>query len=72
MTKSVKLFIGGTQAVVLGAALQATNAGLYQINATVPDIAASNDAEIIIEIECEDGKTIRSKVGATIAVRAAS
>ena len=70
-TKNVKLFIGGEEAVVLAAALQATNAGLYQINAIVPDIAPTNDAEIIIEIECDDEKTIRSKAGATIAVRAA-
>ena len=70
--KTVRLFIEGVRAEIIGApVLQPTNVGLYQINAFVPDIAPTSEAEIVIEVECEDGTILRSLAGVYIAVRKA-
>lgn len=75
-SKTVRVLIGGVEATVLGAVLQATSVGLYQINAFVPEIELSASdpvtiAEIVIEVDCDDETTIASREGMTIAVREA-
>lgn len=67
--KQIRVFIDGVEATVLGAVLQGTNVGLYQINAFVPDIPANGSAEIVIEVVCDDNTTIRSKAQTFISVR---
>ena len=71
-TKTVRVTIGGQPAQVLGAVLQATNVGLSQINAFVPaGVAPGDNVPIVIEVDCGEGKIIRSRADVTIAVRAA-
>ena len=70
--KTVRVFIGGQQAQVLGAVLQPTSVGLNQINAFIPEGVEPGDAvPIVIEVDCGDGKVFRSREDVTIAVRAA-
>ena len=70
--KTVRVFIGGVEAQVLSAVLQPSNVGLNQINAVIPvGVAPGDDTPIVIEVECDDGMTIRSREDVTIAVRAA-
>ena len=68
----VRVFIGGVEAQVLGAVLQPENVGLNQINAVVPEgVTPGNELPIVIEVDCGDGKVLRSREDVTIAVRAA-
>ena len=70
--KTVRAFVGGVEAQVLGAALQPTSVGLNQINILIPDGVKPGDAvPIVIEVECPDGTKLRSREDVTIAVRAA-
>ena len=70
--KTVRVFVGGVEAQVLGAALQPTSVGLNQINILIPDGVTPGDAvPIVIEVECPDGTKLRSREDVTIAVRAA-
>ena len=71
-TKTVRVFIGGQLATIIGApVLQPESVGLNQINAFVPDgVAPGNAVPIVIEVEC-DGQVFRSRADVTIAVRAA-
>ena len=73
-TKTVRVFVGGVEAQVLGSAvLQPTSVGLNQINIVIPDGVTPGDAvPIVIEVECPDGTKIRSREDVTIAVRAVS
>ena len=51
--KTVRVFVGGVSAQVLGAALQPTSVGLNQINIIIPDGVTPGDAvPIVIEVEC--------------------
>ncbi len=70
-TKTVRLFIGGVEADIIGSPiLHPTLVGLNQINAFVPDGVTPSDAvPIVIEVECGDGTTLRSRGDVTIAVR---
>ena len=71
-SKTVRVFVGGVSAQVLGAVLQPTSVGLNQINITIPNGVTPGDAvPIVIEVDCGDGKIFRSREDATIAVRAA-
>ena len=70
--KTVRVFVGGVEAQVLGAVLQPTSVGLNQINIVIPAGVTPGDAvPIIIEVECDDGTKIRSREDVTIAVRSA-
>ena len=70
--KTVRVFVGGVGAQVLGAVLQPTSVGLNQINIIIPDGVTPGDAvPIVIEVECPDGTKLRSREDATIGVRAA-
>jgi len=70
--KTVRVFVGGVEAQVLGAVLQPTSVGLNQINIVIPAGVTPGDAvPIVIEVECEDGTKIRSREDVTIAVRSA-
>ena len=70
--KTVRVFVGGIEAQVLGAVLQPTSVGLNQINIIIPAGVTPGDAvPIVIEVECPDGTKLRSREDATIAVRAA-
>ena len=69
---TVRVFVGGVEAHVLGAILQAENVGLNQINAVIPGgVAPGNAVPIVIEMEREDGSKVRSREDVTIAVRPA-
>ena len=69
--KTVRVFIGGQEAQVLGAVLQPTSVGLNQINVFVPEgVEPGGAVPIVIEVECPDGTKIRSREDVTIAVRA--
>jgi uncharacterized protein (TIGR03437 family) len=71
--KTVRVFVGGVEAQVLGAVLQPTSVGLNQINIIIPAGVTPGDAvPIVIEVECPDGTKLRSREDATIAVRATS
>ncbi len=71
-TKTVRVFVGGVEAQVLGAVLQPTSVGLNQINIFIPTGVTPGDAvPIVIEVERPDGTKLRSRADATIAVRAA-
>ena len=70
--KTVRVFVGGVEAQVLGSVLQPTSVGLNQINIIVPNGVTPGDAvPIVIEVECPDGTKLRSREDVTIAVRAA-
>lgn len=72
--KPVKVFIGGAEAQVLGAALSSQFVGLYQVNAIVPSIAVNNSASVQIEMQVSVGnqvRTVRTRPDATMSVRAA-
>ena len=71
-TKTVRVFIGGQLATIIGAPiLQPTSVGLNQINVFVPDGVAPGDAvPIVIEVDCGNGQVFRSRAGVTIALRA--
>jgi uncharacterized protein (TIGR03437 family) len=70
--KTVRVFVGGEEAQVLGAVLQSSSVGLNQINIFIPAGVTPGDAvPIVIEVECDDGTKIRSRDDVTIAVRAA-
>ena len=71
--KTVRVFVGGVEAQVLGAVLQPTSVGLNQINIIIPAGVTPGDAvPIVIEVECPDGTKLRSREDATIALRATS
>jgi uncharacterized protein (TIGR03437 family) len=68
----VRVFVGGAEAQVLGAASHPTSVGLNQIDIIIPTGVTSGDAvPIVIEVECPDGAKIRSRDDVTIAVRPA-
>ena len=68
--KTIRVLVGGVQAVVLGSVLHGGSVGLNQINAIVPDGVTPGDAvPIVIEVDCGDGNVFRSRAGVTIAVR---
>ena len=73
--KEVRVWFGPpgnqVQGVTLFSGLQQFLIGLNQINVIVPDVEPGDAVPIQIEVECEDGTTIRSRVDVTIAVRAA-
>ena len=70
--KQVKVFIGGVEAQVLGAALTAEFVGLNQINVIVPNVPAGNAVPVQIEMQLNaSGPTVRSRGDATMAVRTA-
>jgi uncharacterized protein (TIGR03437 family) len=70
--KTVRVFVGGVEAQVLGAVLQPTSVGLNQINIVIPaGVTPGDGVPIIIEVECDDGTKIRSREDVTIAVRSA-
>jgi uncharacterized protein (TIGR03437 family) len=73
--KEVRVWFGAPGSQVQGvtqfSGLQSFLVGLNQINAIVPDIEPGDAVPIQIEVECEDGTTIRSRADVTIAVRAA-
>ena len=70
--RPVRVLIGGVEASLFGKpVLQATNVALYQINASVPMVEPSDEVPVVIEVENEDGSTLRSRSGVTIAIRAA-
>jgi uncharacterized protein (TIGR03437 family) len=69
--KTVRVFVGGREAQVLGAVLQSSSVGLNQINIIIPAVIPGDAVPILIEVECPDGTTIRSRADVTIAVRAA-
>ena len=67
--KTVRVFIGGIEAQVLGAFLQPQFVALNQINAIVPGGVEPADAvPIVIEVDCGDGNVFRSREDVTIAV----
>ena len=70
--KTVRVFVGGVEAQVLGSAvLQPTSVGLNQINIVIPaEITPGDAVPILIEVECPDGTKLRSREDVTIAVRA--
>ena len=72
--KTVRVFIGGVEAEVLGSAvLQPASVGLNQINVVIPEgVTPGNAVPIVIEVDCGDGNIFRSREDVTIAVRAAS
>jgi uncharacterized protein (TIGR03437 family) len=70
-SKEVRVLIDNQEAIVLGAALQSSSVGLYQINAFVPDIPPNDSAEIIIEVICDDNTIVVSKSQTFISVRPA-
>lgn len=73
--KQVRVFFGPpgnqVQGTTLFAGLQQFLVGLNQINVIVPNVEPGDAVPIQIEVECEDGTTIRSRPDVTIAVRAA-
>ncbi len=70
--KTVRVFIGGIEAQVLGAFLQSQFVALNQINAIVPAGVEPGDAvPIVIEVDCGDGNVFRSRDDVTIAIAAA-
>ena len=71
-SKTVRVFVGGVSAQVIGAVLQPTSVGLNQINIFIPEGVTPGDAvPIVIEVDCGDGKVLRSGEDVTIAVREA-
>ena len=70
-TKTVRLFIGGVQATIIGSPiLHPSLVGLNQINAFVPDgVIPGAAVPIVIEVECGDGAVVHSRPDVTIAVR---
>jgi uncharacterized protein (TIGR03437 family) len=72
-TKAIRVFIGGTQAEVVGGvgALQAAFVALNQINVFIPNVPPGNAVPIQIEMDLSSGGTFRTRADATIAVRAA-
>ncbi len=73
VVKAVRVFIGGTQAQVVGgaAALQATSVALNQVNVFVPNIPSGNAVPVQIEMDLSNGGTFRTRADVTMAVRAA-
>jgi uncharacterized protein (TIGR03437 family) len=69
--KPVRVFIGGVQAQVIGAALHSQFVALNQVNVIVPNVPAGNAVPVQIEIDLNPGGTVRSRGDATMAVRAA-
>ena len=73
--KEVRVFFGEpgnqVQGTTLFAGLQQFLVGLNQINVIVPDVQPGDAVPIQVEVECEDGTTIRSRSDVTIAVRPA-
>jgi uncharacterized protein (TIGR03437 family) len=72
--KPVKVFIGGVEAQLLGAALSGQFVGLNQINAIVPAVGPGNALPVQIEMDVAVGgamRTVRTRADATMAVRAA-
>lgn len=73
--KEVRVFFGNpgnqVQGTTLFSGLQQFLVGLNQINVLVPDVEPGDAVPIQVEVECEDGTTIRSRADVTIAVRAA-
>jgi uncharacterized protein (TIGR03437 family) len=68
--KTVKLFIGGVQAEILGKPiLHPSLVALNQLNATVPaSLAPADQVPIEIEVDCGDGKVFRSRSDVFIAI----
>ncbi len=67
--KTVRVFIGGIEAQVLGAFLQPQFVALNQINAIVPEgIEPGAAVPIVIEVDCGDGNVFRSRDDVTIAI----
>jgi uncharacterized protein (TIGR03437 family) len=72
--KPLKVFIGGVEAQVLGAALSSQFVGLNQVNAIVPNIPANNSASLQMEMQVSVGnqvRTVRTRPDTTRSVRAA-
>ncbi len=68
--KTIRVLVGGVQAVVLGSVLHGGSVGLNQINAIVPNgVTPGGAVSIVIEVDCGDGNVFRSRAGVTIAVR---
>jgi uncharacterized protein (TIGR03437 family) len=70
--KPLKVFIGGVEATVLGAALSSEFVGLNQVNVLVPNIPANGAATVQIEMQVNVGsevRTVRTRGDATMAVR---
>ena len=71
VTKTVRVFIGGVEAITVVPFLQQASVGLNQINVVVPEgVEPGDEVPIVIEVECEDKTVLRSREDATIAVRA--
>ena len=69
--KPVRVFIGGVQAQVIGAALHSQFVALNQVNVIVPNVPPGNAVPVQIEMDLSPGGTVRSRGDATMAVRAA-
>jgi uncharacterized protein (TIGR03437 family) len=69
--KPVRVFIGGVQAQVIGAALHSQFVALNQVNVIVPNVPPGNEVPVQIEMDLNPGGTVRSRGDATMAVRAA-
>ncbi len=69
-TKTVRVFIGGVEAQILGGGfLQPTFVALNQINVLVPEgVTPGDEVPIIIEVECDPETVFRSRADVTIAV----
>jgi len=67
----VRVFIGGVQAQVIGAALHSQFVALNQVNVIVPNVPGGNAVQVRIEVDLSPGGTVRSRGDATMAVRAA-
>ena len=69
-TKTVKLFIGGVEAAILGTpVLHPTLVSLFQINTTVPvGVTLGDEVPIEIQVDCGDGKVFTSRSDVFIAV----
>jgi len=67
--KTVRVFVGGEEAVVLGSVLQPNFVGLNQINIFIPPgVTPGNAVPIVIEVDCGNGVKLRSREDVTIAV----
>ena len=71
VTKTVRVFIGGMEAITVVPFLQQTSVGLNQVNVVVPEgVEPGDQVPIVIEVDCDDKTVLRSREDATIAVRA--
>lgn len=67
--KTVRVFVGGEEAQVLGSVMQPENVGLNQINIIIPGVTPGDAVPIVVEVDCGDDKVFRSREDVTIAVR---